>query len=177
MGMVRSGHADDLRVCRHCRRANERQPNRHDNRAKGSSSPASLAFRSSVDTPPAGWKGPVFKLSRDYPKTPPKCDAPWLKRQVNFNSPDPQWKDWEGYIQDIIDYVKAGQDPNLAKEWNIDVGGQTRWYHVPWMAFDGQARTRVRARVDERTVDRSSRRSCRARDGRAASTTCRATRR
>jgi hypothetical protein len=106
--------------------------------AKGSNSAASLAFRNSVDTPPAGWKGPVFKMSRDYPKTAPKCDAPWLKRQVNFNAADPQWKDWEGYIQDIIDYVKAGQDPNLANGWNIAVGGQTRWYHVPWMAFDGE---------------------------------------
>ena len=66
--------------------------------AKGSNSAASLAFRNSVDTPPAGWKGPVFKMSRDYPKTAPKCDAPWLKRQVNFNSADPQWKDWEGYV-------------------------------------------------------------------------------
>src|SRR5262245_60765147 len=57
---------------------------------KGSNTPASLAFRSSVDTPPPGWKGPVFKLSRDYPKTPPKCDAPWLKRNVNFNASNPQ---------------------------------------------------------------------------------------
>ena len=123
--------------------------------AKGSNSPSSLAFRSSVDTPPAGWKGPVFKLSRDYPKTTPKCDAPWLKRQVNFNSPNPQWKEWEAYVQDIIDYVKAGQDPNLANGWNIAVGGQTQ---VVSRAVDGvrrTARTRVRARVDQRAVHRA----------------------
>lgn len=97
---------------------------------------ASLAFRNSVDTPPANWRGPVFKLSHDYPKSQPKCEAPWLKRQVSFTNPDPKWSDWEGYVQDIIDYVKKGQ--NFKDGWNTKVEGQTRWYHVPWMAYDGE---------------------------------------
>jgi hypothetical protein len=99
---------------------------------------ASLAFRNSVDSPPPNWRGPTFKLSHDYPKSKPTCEAPWLKRPVSFNSPNPKWEDWAGYVQDIIDYVKTGQDPNLANGWNVNVGGRTRWFHVPWMAYDGE---------------------------------------
>src|SRR5687768_12484160 len=66
---------------------------------------AALAFRSAVDSPPPGWTGPVFALSRDYPKQRPNCDAPWLKRNVNFKDPAPKWpganNEWSGYVQDI----------------------------------------------------------------------------
>lgn len=102
--------------------------------------PAEAAFRSSVDAPPPGWSGPVFQLSRDYPKEKPVCDAPWLKRDVNFQTTDPKWSDWEPYVQDIINYIKEGQDLNLPDQtgWKVAVNGQTRWYHVPWMAYDGE---------------------------------------
>lgn len=105
---------------------------------------ADLAFRDSVDTAPPGWTGPVFTLSRNYPTTPPDCNAPWLKRKVDFNSPAPKWpganNEWSDYVQDIVDYVKEGQDLDLADEigWRTDVGGTTRWFHVPWMAYDGE---------------------------------------
>ena len=99
---------------------------------------ASLAFRNSVDSPPPNWHGSIFKLSHNYPKAQPKCEAPWLKRPVSFTSANPKWEDWEAYVQDIVDYVKAGQDPNLTEGWSTTVGGETRWYHVPWMAFDGE---------------------------------------
>lgn len=105
-------------------------------------SPAGLfAFRDSVDTAPANWTGPKFQLSHNYPKVKPKCDAPWLKRSVNFNDPNPKWEDWKGYVQDIIDYVGEGQDPNLPDNvgWKSEVNGQTRWFHIPWMAYDPHA--------------------------------------
>lgn len=101
--------------------------------------PASLfAFRDSVDTAPNNWSGPVFKLSHNYPKQRPRCEAPWLKRPVNFNDPNPKWDDWKDYVQDIINYVKEGQDPNLPNDvgWKTEVNGETRWFHIPWMAYD-----------------------------------------
>lgn len=106
----------------------------------GTGEAARAAFRSSVDAPPEGWRGPVFKLNANYPKTRPNCDAPWLKREVNFDDPNPTWEEWAPYIQDIVTYVMAGQDPNLPDEtgWKTQVNGQTRWYHVPWMAYDGE---------------------------------------
>lgn len=104
--------------------------------------PAALfAFRSSADSPPSGWQGPTFKLSHSYPKAKPKCDAPWLKRSVNFNDPNPKWEDWKDHVQDIINYVAEGQDPNLPDNvgWKSEVNGQTRWFHIPWMAYDPHA--------------------------------------
>ena len=107
-----------------------------DRSSRATSALVTPAFRNSVDSPPPGWTGPVFKLSNNYPRERPVCEAPWLKRPVSFTSPNPKWRDWEGYVQDIIDYAKAGQDPNLTDGWNVKVGGQTRWFHVPWMAYD-----------------------------------------
>lgn len=110
--------------------------------APARANPAALfAFRDSVDTPPHDWKGPTFKLSHDYPKARPTCEAPWLKRPVNFNDPNPKWEDWKDYVQDIIDYVAEGQDPNLPDNvgWKTEVNGQTRWFHIPWMAYDAHS--------------------------------------
>ncbi|WP_437975337.1 hypothetical protein WMF11_46385 [Sorangium sp. So ce295] len=101
----------------------------------------SLAFRDAVKAPPAGWSGPVFKLSHDYPKEKPTCDSPWLRRNVDFSGKSSTWNaDWQGYVQDIVNYVKEGQEPNLPDDpgWRIQVSGQTRWFNVPWMAYDGE---------------------------------------
>lgn len=103
-------------------------------------SAAAEAFRDSVDTAPLGWQSPKFRLSHNYPKQMPDCAAPWLKRKVSFEDPNPEWNDWKGYVQDIVDYVKDGQDLNLPDEtgWKTAVNKETRWYHVPWMAYDGE---------------------------------------
>ncbi|MCA9697497.1 MAG: hypothetical protein KC431_08230 [Myxococcales bacterium] len=101
-----------------------------------------LAFRNAVNTPPEGWSGPVFQLSADYPQEQPTCASPWLERPVDFTAASPSWdENWQAYVQDIVDYVKEGQDPNLGNErgWQAAVGGETRWFHVPWMAYDGHA--------------------------------------
>jgi hypothetical protein len=109
--------------------------------AAGSQDATAAAFRDSTDVPPPGWNGPAFKLSRDYPQKLPPCEAPWLKRKVSFTDRNPKWGgEWAAYVQDIVNYVKEGQDPDLKNDssWKVEVGGQTRWYHVPWMAFDGE---------------------------------------
>ncbi len=108
--------------------------------AAAQTGPAVEAFRDSADTPPPGWKGPRFKMSRDYPKQMPVCPAPWLKRPVSFSDPSANWDNWRGYVQDIVDYIKAGQNPDLPDEtgWQAKVNGDTRWFHVPWMAYVGE---------------------------------------
>lgn len=101
---------------------------------------AEAAFRASVDAPPEGWDGPVFEISVDYPAQQPDCEAPWLERDVDFQNPNPTWDEWAPYVQDIIDYIMEGQDPNLPNEtgWSSSVNGETRWFHIPWMAYDGE---------------------------------------
>ena len=111
-----------------------------ESQAPGNNPAALFAFSDSADINviPSNWTGPKFQLSHNYPKTKPQCQAPWLKRQVDFTNKNSQWSDWQGYVQDIINYVKEGQDPNMPDNlgWRSDVGGQTRWYHIPWMAYD-----------------------------------------
>lgn len=107
--------------------------------ALAQATPAQLAFRDAVDSPPPGWTGPVFKLSAQYPQGKPKCPSPWLKRQVNFKNV--KWdRAWQAYIQDVVNYVKEGQATDLPDEtgWRTEVNGSTRWFNVPWMAYDGQ---------------------------------------
>lgn len=104
------------------------------------------AFKNSVDTPPPGSTG-NFKLSANYPKEAGECaECDWLKLPVSFQTtfppkPNPNaWTEgrWAEYINLMLTYVKQGQDLNLADKvgWKTEVGGKTRWFNVPWMAYD-----------------------------------------
>jgi len=122
------------------------------------------AFRNAATDPPKNPTTPVFKLSKDYPHSiPPKClDCPWLDVKVNFtpNFTDPKtpvWhgQNWDVYLKAILDYVKKGQDANLSNEvgWKVKVDGKTRWFNVPWMAYDPTAgREYVHGTTNERTA-------------------------
>lgn len=125
------------------------------------------AFRNTVNDPPPDWKGPTFTLSRDYPtEHPGQCPkdvCTWLALDVagsfnvNFSGPPPNWKSgpWADYTQRILDYVKQGQDPQLSNQVGLrtEVGSRTRWFHVPWMAYDATAgREFVHGTTNERTA-------------------------
>lgn len=117
----------------------------------------SYAYRNAVNPPPPDWRGPVFNLSRDYPsKVPAECpqsECPWLYLPVDFDSQEPRWEDgWDDYLQAILDYVKEEQSLS-SQGWSVEVGGSTRWYHVPWMAFDPKhGREFVHGMTNERTT-------------------------
>jgi hypothetical protein len=127
-------------------------------------SAAGLAFQNTVKGPPPGWTGPLFKLSRDYPATvPSQCpECTWLQVNVNFRPkfPPPDgnpWTsgNWEEYLKRILEYVKQGQDPQLDNKvgFQINVGGKTRWFNVPWMAYDPTVgREFVHGTTNERTA-------------------------
>ncbi len=123
------------------------------------------AYANAVSAPPPGWKGPTFQLSHDYPaKAPGDCTektCPWLfNKKVQFDatpgSKAAQWNAaWAEYMQRILDYVSHGQDRQLdnAAGWQVKVGGTTRWFHVPWMAFDPtRGREFVHGLTNERTA-------------------------
>ena len=122
------------------------------------------AFRNTVKPPPPGWTGPVFKLSRDYPTAVSgNCaECTWLKVDVDFKPQFPppagnQWASgkWDEYLKRILDYVKQGQDPQFGNTpgFQIGVSGKTRWFNVPWMAYDPTAgREFVHGTTNERTA-------------------------
>lgn len=120
-------------------------------------SAAELAYRDAVNPPPEGWSGPVFELSHDYPaEDPGPCPpetCPWLALEVDFSATSPTWESpWTDYLQAIVDYVKEGQ--TLSRDgWNTTVGDETRWFHVPWMAYDPKVgRELVHGFTNERTA-------------------------
>ena len=127
-------------------------------------SPASLAFQNTVKGPPPGWTGPVFKLSAAYPAAAPsQCpECTWLQVPVSFapKFPPPtdnQWDagNWSEYLKRILDYVKQGQDPQFGNTpgFQVNVGGMTRWFNVPWMAYDPTVgREFVHGTTNERTA-------------------------
>jgi hypothetical protein len=133
--------------------------------AQSADSAGALAFRNAVSEPPPGWKGPVFELSHDYPSQNPGACArdvcTWLATDVDFavsfTDPAPDWKKggWGVYLERVLDYVEQGQDPQLGNEAGVrvKVDGRTRWFHVPWMAYDPTAgREFVHGTTNERTA-------------------------
>ena len=117
-----------------------------------------LAFANTVKGPPPGWSGPVFELSHDYPTADPgacpETTCGWLAVDIDFDNTEPQTWDgaWVEYMNAIFDYVKEGQ--TLSPEgWNVDVAGETRWFHIPWMAYDPKVgREFVHGFTNERTA-------------------------
>lgn len=129
---------------------------------------ASIAFRDAVVPAPKKTAEPVFKLSHDYPQrirdNCPECA--WLNIPVPLDKPpnfppetvsSPKWysEHWNEYLQAILKYVKEGQDPQLRDEvgWTTKVNGRTRWFNVPWMAYDPTAgREWIHGTTNERTA-------------------------
>lgn len=124
-----------------------------------------LAYRNAVNPPPADWNGPVFQLSDDYPTTLRTCtdaSCPWLdgtedmfkvdfsrKKALKWNS------QWQGYINKIFNYIREGQTNDLNNDtgFRTQVNGQTRWFSVPWMAYDPTVgREFVHGLTNERTA-------------------------
>jgi hypothetical protein len=85
-------------------------------------------FPNTKDSIPAGWTGPVFQLSQDFPRTPPPAETlPWAK--INFRT-NPK-----AYAMAVRDYIFEGNvnpdDPNAP--WVVQNNPVRKWYHAPWM--------------------------------------------
>jgi hypothetical protein len=101
-------------------------------------------FPDARDEPPAGWTGPVFRLSQNYPTTmPPVGPTPWL--QLDFRTQTMQ------YLKAVLAYDLEG---NTA----IDFRGQDnvvrKWFHAPWLHADPRS---GREFIHGLTLERQSR--------------------
>ena len=86
-------------------------------------SPAVANFPDARDEPPAGWTGPVFRLSQDYPATLPVLgDAPWLKLDFRTQAVD--------YLNAVLGYALDG---NTAVDFQGQDNPVRKWYHAPWL--------------------------------------------
>ena len=130
-----------------------------DANASADSGAAPYAFANAAMPPDSGWTGPVFQLSHNYPaQNPGDCPVTtcaWLDAKFDsvFNSNE--YADWAPYMDAILAYVVEGQtqDLNDSIGWRVDVNGETRWFHVPWMAYDSvRGREFVHGLTNERTA-------------------------
>ncbi len=109
------------------------------------------AYRASVEAPPAGWQGPRFTLSHDYPAQKPAPPAggryPW--ERVDFA------KEPRRYIAAILGYARNGLE---AANWDAASQTPPRFFHAPWMSSgteDGTGRECFHGMTRERTVSQS----------------------
>ena len=101
------------------------------------------AFADARDPPPAGWQGPVFKLSQSYPRTLPSIsDPPWLRFDFTEPAQAPQ------YMNAVLNYCLQG---NTANNF-ADVGRNSvrKWYHAPWLHEGAAGREFIHGMTRER---------------------------
>ena len=74
--------------------------------------------------PPDQYKGPVFRLSQDYPVRHPDIATlpPFFKTDFQ--------KDWRKYMQEARDYCFEG---NTDVDWRVEKNPLRKWYHMPWI--------------------------------------------
>jgi hypothetical protein len=102
-------------------------------------------FPDAHDPPTAGWTGPVFKLSQDYPTTKPSANPkPW--KTFSFKTQPKQ------YIESVLAYCLEGNiqgnDPNHFFE--VATNPVRKWYHAPWMHGTSSGREFVHGLTRER---------------------------
>jgi len=77
-----------------------------------------------------GYKGPVFRLSQDYPTTVPNSPLPDFF-QTDFR------KDWRKYLEQVQAYCFEG---NTEVDFRVERNTKRKWYHMPWQHYGPQGR-------------------------------------
>src|SRR3954471_5904223 len=89
------------------------------------------AFPDARNPPPAGWQGPVFKLSQSFPRTLPGIsNPPWLRFDFTDPTQAPQ------YMAAVLNYCMQGNTANNFAD--VSRNSVRKWYHAPWL-HDGPA--------------------------------------
>jgi len=108
--------------------------------ALGAGAARAQTFPSTDDTPPAGWTGPVFALSQDYPAAAPAPQPlPW--KAIDFRTSPVT------YARSVLRYAMQG---NVAVDWRGQDNAVRTWYHAPWMHRGSRGRELVHGLTRER---------------------------
>jgi hypothetical protein len=80
--------------------------------------------------PPPDYRGPIYRLSQDYPNMlPPMEDYPWLK--IPFRNGGPL--DPAAYLKALLDY---GLEGNVQVDFYVQNNPVRKWYSMPWMDWN-----------------------------------------
>jgi hypothetical protein len=105
---------------------------------------ASTPFCDALMKPPAGWNGPVFKLSQDYPANPGNEPQPWKQFK-----PDSQP---EQFLAAVLNYFFEGNiRPNVEASFDTALNTVRKWYHTPWQDFGANGREFIHGLTRERS--------------------------
>jgi hypothetical protein len=98
-------------------------------------------FPDAHERPPAGWQGPVFELSQEYPTELPAAEpVPW--DGIDFTTAP------EAYARAVLRYVYEG---NREAQWIVQRNRVRRWYHAPWLHAGDSGREFVHGMTRERS--------------------------
>lgn len=101
-------------------------------------------FCDALMQPPAGWNGPVFKLSQSYPPNPGNEPQPW-KQFSPASQP-------EQYLSAVLNYFFEGNiRPNVEASFDPALNPLRKWYHAPWQDFGANGREFVHGLTRERS--------------------------
>ena len=103
--------------------------------------PRRANFPDAHDAPPAGWTGPVFRLSQDYPAAmPAPGPKPW--KQFNFRTQPIE------YLNAVLAYALEG---NVEVDFEVQRNQTRTWYHAPWLHFGNNGREFIHGMTRERS--------------------------
>ena len=109
------------------------------------------AFPDAHNPPPAGWMGPVFKLSQNYPATLPTLEPASQRKWTQFDFKNPMHA--PQYLKAVLDYCLEGNTANNFAD--VSQNPVRPWYHAPWLHVDsangGDGREFIHGLTKERT--------------------------
>ena len=108
---------------------------------------AAQAFPDAHNPPPAGWTGPVFKLSQNYPATRPALEPASKRPWTQFDPKNPAQS--QQYIQAVLNYCLEGNTANSFAD--ISQNTVRKWYHVPWLDATASGREFIHGLTKERS--------------------------
>lgn len=99
-----------------------------------------LRFPDARDEPIRGWIGESFKLSQDYPKSPPVVTKlPWSEIDPTVEP--------NRYIRTVLEYAVEG---NEQVDWRGDQNSIRKWFHAPWLHWGRNGREFIHGLTHER---------------------------
>ena len=105
------------------------------------------AFPDAHNTPPAGWTGPVFTLSQNYPTVLPALEPASALRWMQFDFKNPAQA--SPYLQAVLDYCLEGNKENTFAD--VSQNPVRTWYHAPWLHSGASGREFIRGMTKERS--------------------------
>lgn len=97
-------------------------------------------FPSAHESPPAGWTGPVFELSQDFPSTTPAAEQ-WPWEVFDFKTQPNE------YLDAVLRYVYEG---NIGIDCKVQTNLFRTWYHAPWLHVGESGREFIHGMTRER---------------------------